>query len=134
MTTDYAGGGIGLGPRVEHAPAEPYPAPEVTSRDGVPGPDKPAVRSLAAYATSHGWAVAEPTYARGRFPNAATARSGSVQDSLALRMARGTERAAAVYVGGSTWTWKTLIIRRIENDLCRFHRFDTLEAFKAGLL
>lgn len=105
--TYYAGGGIGLGPRPEMAPAEVYPAPEVTSRDMVAGPVKSAVEDLADQAGTFGWSV-DVTYARGCFPHATTGRPGPVRDSLAVRMARGNARAVAVHKGGASWSWDTL--------------------------
>jgi|SRR4051812_16152586 hypothetical protein len=112
MTTHtyYAGGGIGLGPRPAVAPANPYPVPEVTSRDGVAGPAKRAVDDLASLAGTLGWSV-DVTYARGCFPHATTGRPGPVRGSLAVRMARGPLRAVAVYVEGSTWSWDTLTVQ-----------------------
>jgi hypothetical protein len=110
MHTYYVGGGIGLGPRPAVAPAAPYPAPEVTSRDGVAGPVKSAVASLVTLAGTLGWSV-DVTYARGCFPHATTGRPGPVRDSLAVRMARGPLRAVAVYAEGSTWSWSTLAIQ-----------------------
>ena len=105
----YAGGGIGLGPRPPVPPADPYPAPVISSRDGVQGPRKTAVVALAKLAAQHGWDT-EVTYAKGSFPHGATGRPGAPKESLAVRMARGTERAVAVYVGGSTWSWETLVV------------------------
>ena len=107
MITDYAGGGIGLGPRPEPDPATPYPAPEITSEDGVAGPDKRAVVAMCKLAQDYGWTV-RVTYARGCYPHASTGRPGPQRDSLAVRMARGPERAVAVYRSGSTWSWDTL--------------------------
>lgn len=107
----YAGGGIGLGPRPAVAEREPYPAPVVSSRDGVAGPDKKAVRDLARLAQAYCWTV-EITYAEGCFPNAVNGSPGAVKPSLAVRMERGREFAVAVYVGGSVWSWDTLRILR----------------------
>ena len=87
-------------------PAE-YPAPEVTSREGVQGPTKRAVESLQKAAEAHGWTVAV-TYSRGCFPHATTGRSGAVKNVLAVRMCRIGRQAVAVYSGGPTWSWGTL--------------------------
>lgn len=105
----YAGGGIGLGPRPPVPEPEPYPEPVVSSRDGVPGPKKTAVAALVRLAEAHGWSV-QVTYAKGCFPHGATGRPGAPKESLAVRMERGQERAVAVYVGGSTWSWDTLVV------------------------
>lgn len=134
----YAGGGIGLGPRVADYVREPYPEPEVTSRDGVAGPTKSAVESMVRAARAHGWAV-EVTYARGCFPHATTGRPGPVKDSLAVRMEQGRDSAVAVYVGGSTWSWDTLLILRRGRILSiprrgRIERYSTVGAFLDALL
>lgn len=129
--TDYAGGGIGLGPRPPIAPAEAYPAPVITSRDGVPGPVKSAVVGLIAFAIEHGWTVGEPTYAKGCFPHAVTARPGAAKESLAVRMMRDRVRAAAVYVASSSWGWETLSIWSAVDG---YRRFKTLETFKDAMM
>jgi len=91
-----------------YAPAvTSYPAPEVTSRDGVEGPSKRAVESLRKAAEAHGWSVVV-TYSRGCFPHARTGRPGAVKDVLAVRMYRPGRQAVAVYSGGPTWSWGTL--------------------------
>jgi hypothetical protein len=127
----YAGGGIGLGPRPAVPPAEPYPAPVVSSRDGAVGPSKTAVAALVKLAEAHGW-VTEVTYAKGSFPHASTGRPGAPKESLAVRMARGTERAVAVYVGGSTWSWGTLVYADRHREV--FRRFDQVTPFQKVLL
>lgn len=126
----YAGGGIGLGPRPPVPLAEPYPAPVVSSRDGVQGPRKTAVASMVRLAESHGWTVAV-TYAKGSFPHASTGRPGAPKESLAVRMARGPERAVAVYVGGSTWSWGTLVYADRQCEV--FRRFDQVTPFQKVL-
>ena len=104
----YAGGGIGLGPAPVPAPAVSYPAPLVTSREGVPGPAKPAIRDMVSKAEAAGWSV-QVTYARGWWPHARTGAPGTApKESLAVRMQRAGQWAVAVYVGGSTWSWDTL--------------------------
>jgi hypothetical protein len=107
----YAGGGIGLGPRPPAEPRELYPAPEVTSRDGVAGPEKRAVRDMVRAVGATGWA-AKVTYAKGHVPHATTGRPGAEpRESLAVRMWRGDQRAVAVYVDhGAGWSWDTLWI------------------------
>lgn len=77
-----------------------------------------------ALAEAHGWAI-RLTYAKGSFPNAATGRPGAPKESLAVRMARHGEFAVAVYVGGSSWSWDTLVRGTTE----RFERYATLGAF-----
>jgi hypothetical protein len=107
----YAGGGIGLGPRVDVVDREPYPAPEVSSCSLVAVPNKKAVADLELLAEALGWSV-ETTYARGCFPHGATGAPGPVKDSLGVRMTRGTVRAVAVYVGaGKSWAWDTLAVQ-----------------------
>ena len=103
----YAGGGIGLGPRVTTVVREPYPEPEVTSRMGIEGPERKAVTDLVRMAEKFGWS-AQVTYARGCFPHASQGTPGPVKDSLAVRLFRGGARAVAVYVGAETWAWNTL--------------------------
>lgn len=120
----YAGGGIGLGPRPPVPPAEPYPAPVISSRDGVEGPAKTAVQDLMRLAEAHGWAI-RLTYAKGHFPNGATGRPGVAKESLAVRMSRFGEQAIAIYVGGSTWSWDTLVRSTSE----AFHRYAGLGLF-----
>jgi hypothetical protein len=107
----YAGGGIGLGPRVDVVEREPYPAPEVSSRLGMVHSAKKAIWELETLARTMGWSV-ETTYARGCFPNGATGKPGPVKDSLAVRMTQGPVRAVAVYVGaGKAWSWDTMAVQ-----------------------
>jgi hypothetical protein len=125
-TVDYRDMDKAIAPSVE---CEPYPAPEVTSRDGMTsaGAGK-AVGDLERLAQRFGYA-AEVTYARGCFPNGATGRPGTVKDSLAVRMTQGSVRAVAVYVGGSTWSWDTLTVQRPGAWPARF---ETLAGFLDG--
>lgn len=80
----------------------PHPAPQVTSLQPVPeGVEPPAVvRVLKAKAESAGWSV-NLTYARGNGVHGSTGRPTKLVESWALRCWRGTERAVAVYAGGS---------------------------------
>jgi hypothetical protein len=128
--TDYAGGGIGLGPRPATPEPDPYPAPEITSRDGIPGPAKAAVASLVALAERLGWTTIT-TYARGCLPHATHGRPGPVRDSLAVRMVNGDRRAVAVYRDqGSSWKWDLLLAW----DLTTFPRsYGTLAGFQDAL-
>lgn len=105
----YAGGGIGLGPRPAVLEAEPYPAPLVSSRDGVEGPEKRAVRDMVLLAERCGWSV-KVTYAKGWVPHAAYGTPGTEpRESLAVRMQRPGARMVAIYVDhGSSWSWDTL--------------------------
>jgi hypothetical protein len=91
--------------------AKPYPRPEITSRDGVQGPQKDAVDDLVAMARAHGW-TAVVTYSRGCLPHGTTGKPSAVKDTLAVRMVRGLERAVAMYVSGSSWSWDTFILWR----------------------
>jgi len=111
--SEYAGGGIGLGPRVSLVEHEPYPAPEVTSRMGIAGPERKAVTDLMALAVRFGWQC-QVTYARGCFPHSSHGTPGPVKDSLAVRMTRaGGWRAVAVYAGADTWAWDTLALQSL---------------------
>lgn len=109
----YAGGGIGLGPRPPEPEREPYPAPLVTSEDGVTGPTKAAVTDMVALVQRFGWS-AKVTYAEGWIPHASRGTPGArAQESLAVRMWRSGQRAVAVYVDhGKTWSWDTLLYWR----------------------
>lgn len=125
----YAGGGIGLGPRPVADPPPAYPAPLVSSRDGVAGPAKTAVRDMVRLAEACGWDVTV-TYARGWWQHATTGQPGAEpKDSLAVRMDRAGQRGIAVYVGGSTWTWGTLWL--MGGGTVR--RYPTLGAFLDGV-
>jgi hypothetical protein len=87
-----------------------YPAPEVSSRDdiaalhgvahGVVWPG--AVEKLASDGCALHWDVRK-TWARGCLPHATTGRPGAPEDSYAVRFARETWSAWAVYRGGA---WK----------------------------
>jgi hypothetical protein len=84
---------------------------------------------MVTLAESHGWACLV-TYAKGRFPHGTTGAPGAVKESLAVRMARGSERAVAVYVGGAgTWSWGTLV--RFSPEA--FTRYPLVGAFLADL-
>ena len=126
----YAGGGIGLGPRVATEVREPYPEPEVTSRMGIAGPERKAVTDLVRMAERFGW-FARVTYARGCFPHASQGTPGPVKDSLAVRMSRvGGWRAVAVYAGADTWAWDTLALQSLWYWP---RRFTTLAEFLDGV-
>jgi hypothetical protein len=63
---------------------------------------------MVRLAQACGWETTV-TYARGWWQHATTGKPGAEpKDSLAVRMDRAGQRAIAVYVGGSTWTWGTL--------------------------
>jgi hypothetical protein len=125
----YAGGGIGLGPRMDAVERESYPAPEVSSRLGMVHSAKKAVWELETLARALGWSV-EITYARGCFPHATTGKPGHVKDSLAVRMTRGAVRAVAVYVGaGKAWSWDTMAV---QTPGAWPDRFATLAGFVDG--
>lgn len=126
----YAGGGIGLGPRLPDYVREPFPAPEVTSKDDVEGPRKTAVEGLRTYAQGLGWTVLI-TYARGYVPHTTTGRPGALKESLAVRMRRGHECAVAVYIGSTTWAWDSLWT--FQDDHSHFLRHETLGAFKEAI-
>jgi hypothetical protein len=105
----YAGGGIGLGPVIPAYVREPYPAPELTAHPYAPDccPSKDAVSDLQDLAVLLGWEV-KVTHARGCFPHASLGTPGGVQDSLAVRMRHGAQRAVAVYAGAGKWSWGTI--------------------------
>lgn len=91
-----------------------YPAPAVTSKDGLPGPAKAAVGDMETHAVLHGWNI-RTTYAKGHVPHARLGTpSATPRESLAVRMWRGEQRAVAVYVGaGKSWSWTTLYLWRL---------------------
>jgi hypothetical protein len=113
----YAGGGIGLGPAAPQPEVERYPAPLISSRDGVPGPVKRAVRDMERTMSMAGWSVMV-TYAKGWIPHGSLGTPGTEpRESLAVRMARenGRQRAVAVYVDhGASWAWDTLCVWRMD--------------------
>lgn len=129
--TPVAGYPIGLGSTLGTPPADvSYPAPEVSSRDGLMIDWPEAFASLARFAQAHGWQVREQ-YARGRRPHGTTGRPGAVRDSLALRMMRGRRSAVAVYVHGtSSWQWETMYVWA---DGENHRRMDNVTALKAEL-
>lgn len=106
---------------------QPYPAPALTS--DMPceiAPSRPA-QGVLSLAGSLGWAGVI-THAEGHVPHASWGTPGKEpKKSEAVRLARGTQRAVAVRVGGSwasLWTW---------SDTEFFRRHGTLEAFKEAL-
>jgi len=85
----------------------PFPEPALRSHRAELDccPPKSAVTDLSNFARGLGWTVVV-THAKGSFPHATTGRPTAVKDSLAVRMSRGDDRAAAVYVSGATWNWQ----------------------------
>jgi hypothetical protein len=133
----YAGGGIGLGPGAPVLEREPYPVPEVTSRDGMAIArmglieSKRAVIDLIKMVRTVGFEVVIQ-YARGHFPHASLGTPGELKESIGIRMDRGPMRAVAVYAGaGKSWSWDTLAI---QGSGAWPRRFDSLAAFLDGLL
>lgn len=126
----YAGGGIGLGPAVADYVRTAYPEPELPAHLQVITccPYRSAVTGLFSLAVERGWQV-KITHARGCFPHATTGAPGGVQDSLAVRMRQGAQRAVAVYAGASTWSWGT-IARWDMADPRTPDRFDSITAFQ----
>jgi len=95
-------------PQKAAAEVEPYPAPEVSSRAGVQGPAKDAVKAARLLAQAHGWDTLV-TYSRGCLPHGTTGAPGPVRDVLMLRLHRGAERAYASYVSGAkSWSWDSM--------------------------
>lgn len=87
----------GASERVEAQGLADFPAPQVTSREGVgcdwPGP----VMTLDREARACDWSVSRG-YARGRFPNLATGRPGVERESFSVRFARQEWQGYAVFV------------------------------------
>lgn len=113
--------------RVAPQEEKPFPAPEITSRDGHPVPDKAACARVALNAADLGWDWTL-TYARGHVPHATTGRplAGGARGSIAVRLSRGRERAFAVYIESSGgWKWDTLYINN--------KRFADITAFEEAL-
>jgi hypothetical protein len=91
----------------------PHPAPEVPCRpvasaEEMPGPRlRPNALALAREAAAHGW-TGRATYARGTELRA-NGSAGQVIETVALRMARETQRAVAVWrrdsVGAKAGKW-----------------------------
>ncbi len=91
-------------------PAEPFPAPLITSEDGVDGPLKTAVADLERMAKVFGWS-GRITYAKGWVMNQYGRPGAEPRGNLAVRLARGRERAVATYQeGSSSWTWDMLYL------------------------
>lgn len=126
----YAGGGIGLGPAVADYVRTAYPEPELPAHPDTLDccPRKKAVNGLWDLAVSLGWEV-KVTHARGCFPNGATGAPGGVQDSLAVRMRQGAQRAVAVYAGASTWSWGTMAAWDMREPVMPY-RFDSITALQ----
>ena len=89
---------------------EPYPAPEVTSRDPWDGSGAPSpVTKLAESASKLGWAV-RVQRSKGRLPNRAHGAPGALKwlHAVVLRAPGGRRAAYAVYDGaswGSVMLW-----------------------------
>ena len=95
---------------------EAYPAPSVSSRDGIepetwPGP----VLLLEREAAGHGWDVVK-AYARGCMPHATTGRPGPERDSYSVRFSRVDRdqtvlgqvwQGYAIYAGSA---WQSIMI------------------------
>jgi hypothetical protein len=77
----------------------PHPAPEVAARAAVSSEIPRMASALAACAREHDWSVLV-TYARGTTLPTRMQPSGVVVESIAVRMQRGSEHAAAVWIGG----------------------------------
>lgn len=84
--------------------SEPFPAPTVTSRDGVMQPAPRTVESLIRDMSDAGWTVMVQ-YAHGNMPHSITGKPLTAQPSWAVRAYRGTWHAVAVYRGKA---WDTL--------------------------
>lgn len=86
---------------------EDYPAPSVSSRDGVrphtwPGP----VLALEREAVAAGWGVVK-AYACGRMPHATTGAPGVERDSFSVRFMRYGFQGYAIYANSS---WQSIMV------------------------
>lgn len=119
--------------RLHPAAPDPYPAPAVSSRDGVIPIDPPtAFIALQVVAEAAGWDTLVQ-YARGHYPHARTARPGAAaRESLALRLRRADESAVAAYVAGSkTWSWDYLYTWSPRQP---WTKYATVTAFRVAIL
>lgn len=85
----------------------PYPAPTVTSRDGVMEPAPRAMVKLKADMEAAGWRTLMQ-YAHGCMPHSTHGTPLAAKPSWALRMERDGFSAVAVYRGGAwdaMYTW-----------------------------
>jgi hypothetical protein len=111
------------------APEEqPYPAPTITSRDGV-FPDSPPRAFIALQMALHaaGWRTLVQ-YAHGSMPHSTTSRPLAAKPSWALRLERGGIGAVAVYRGGAwdaLYTWSATQPHR---------KFPNITSFRAEVL
>lgn len=107
-------------------PAEPFPAPLVTSRDGqedvIPHP-RP-VDDLAAYAQEHGWDF-QIRYSEGWVPHGTTGKPIGPKVLWSVRMRRGQVNAIAVRTDGQ-WTSLWTVDKRLKH-------YPTLAALKEAL-
>lgn len=102
--------------RARRAPAPSFPAPEVTTHEGVepeggwPGP----VVALVGELTAAGW-DADRRYARGHGQHATSGRATSRIHTYSVRFRRENRQGYAVYrkaVDGSAATWSSVFLGR----------------------
>ena len=90
---------------------EPYPAPAVSSRDGVMEPAPQPIVSLRRDMQAAGWSNMIQ-YALGSMPHSTTGRPLAPKPSWALRAERDGVGAVAVYRGGAwntMYTWSSTV-------------------------
>jgi hypothetical protein len=124
---------IGLGPSTstytEHEAVEAWPSPEMINTPiGPPYLGKTAVAGLVRDAVTAGWTV-HVTHARGCYPSIGQ-KPSKQKDSLAVRMRRRDQRAVAVYVEASTWSWD-ILYRWVLGEFPA--KLPTITAFRAVL-
>lgn len=110
----------------------PYPAPGITSRDGVL-PDAPApAAQLQALAEAAGWTVVRQ-FSHGCMPHATTGKPGPAREMHALLMARPDgRRAVACYRRQSAgWKWESMWTWSITT---RHTPHATVSAFREALI
>lgn len=87
-----------------------YPSPSVSSREGREPVAWPRpVTLLLREAEKHGW-QATWAWARGCMPHATTGRPGEERDSYSVRFRRGEWQGYAIYGGGATKSWQSIMV------------------------
>jgi hypothetical protein len=109
------------------ASVEPYPVPAAAGHLVGIEDWPPVMASLFGTACAFGWS-ANVTRAVGTMPHATHGTPTTEKESFAIRFARGSAHAVAVYRGGaweSMWTWSS-------DEF--FTRRETLEAFMGAIM
>lgn len=105
----------------------PYPAPAVTSRDGVMEPAPSPITSLQRDMVAAGWRNIVQ-YAHGSMPHSVTGAPLTAHPSWALRAERGGVGAVAVYRGGkwdTMYTWSATV---------PYLKYPTITVFRTAVL